>query len=562
MRDAARLVAEVPEPQRSIELRVIGVVAAQAGLEPPSESMLRRNLRICGEARSAAAPLAHLALINHLRMRSDPRTLEECRRALEDLAECEVAAIPDLVFRRWADPLAVAAVAEQLRIYGQVLLGVAERSTVERGRRLIEAGFEVAERSGRSTLSQRCWYRYILTMVHLEAPVAAATDVRPGTMELWRTRHADAALRLAELAVLQFLAGRWESSRATCALAEQAGAATGNEQAIVPVVGVTLALAVVDHPGDQQRVAEFRAVLELLLDDPNLAQFHPVFAAEFGLLLLGQGDLDGAASFADLARSVPAGLFSDVFSLTRRRLDGLLELATDPSKGRARLLELHSVAEAQGRRALVDRLDRDLAASPDVPGDAMARGRPARVDRPPVLIGALGPCLEVDLPDATAIALQGRPAELLALLVAADGATTVDAAIEHLWPEADPRVGRNRLHGVLLRLRRALGLGPDGPISCRDDVIRLDASDGVRVDAWEVAEGLSSDDPPTLLEAVDAYCGPVLSTQFAYDDRVVRYRRRLHARWVEAATRLLKADLEEPVVARIQRRLADDEPGD
>jgi len=84
----------------------------------------------------------------------------------------------------------------------------------------------------------------------------------------------------------------------------------------------------------------------------------------------------------------------------------------------------------------------------------------------------------------------------------------------------------------------------------------------VRVDAWEVAEGLSSDDPPTLLEAVDAYCGPVLSTQFAYHDRVVRYRRRLHARWVEAATRLLKADLEEPVVARIQRRLADDEPGD
>ncbi|MEI6116476.1 MAG: hypothetical protein WCP99_18160 [Burkholderiales bacterium] len=96
---------------------------------------------------------------------------------------------------------------------------------------------------------------------------------------------------------------------------------------------------------------------------------------------------------------------------------------------------------------------------------------------------------------ACALALRGRftiipggpgtgktytAARLLALLVVADGALTIDAALDDLWPDADPAAARNRFHQVLHRLRRSLGIDAGELLTVVDGVIRLDRA---RVDA-------------------------------------------------------------------------------
>jgi DNA-binding SARP family transcriptional activator len=117
---------------------------------------------------------------------------------------------------------------------------------------------------------------------------------------------------------------------------------------------------------------------------------------------------------------------------------------------------------------------------------------------------------------------------------------TIDAAIEALWPGADPDVGRNRLHGVMLRLRRGLGLPASGPISCTEGVVRMERTGSTEIDAWEF-EGLAGGTDPDARAAVDRYTGDVLSAQYAYDDTVEAYRQRLHRLFVRAATAVLEA---------------------
>ena len=64
--------------------------------------------------------------------------------------------------------------------------------------------------------------------------------------------------------------------------------------------------------------------------------------------------------------------------------------------------------------------------------------------------------------------------------------------------EADPDIGRNRLHGVLLRLRRGLGLPATGPISCMRRGGTARAIYAIRIDSWEferVAPGMPAARP-------------------------------------------------------------------
>lgn len=153
----------------------------------------------------------------------------------------------------------------------------------------------------------------------------------------------------------------------------------------------------------------------------------------------------------------------------------------------------------------------------------------------------LAPELSVTVAGESVPAPRGYPAKLLALLVAADGSLTVDAAIEGLWPGADPDVGRNRLHGVLLRLRRGLGFPAGGPISCTEGVVRLERSHRLEVDSWEfeTLAARAGTRPELTGAAVAAYPSDFLSVQFAYDDTVAEYRRRLRRTFLNLATALL-----------------------
>lgn len=73
----------------------------------------------------------------------------------------------------------------------------------------------------------------------------------------------------------------------------------------------------------------------------------------------------------------------------------------------------------------------------------------------------------------------GRPAELVAFLALNDRRSTVDQAIEALWPDTDAARGRERLRTVLRRARRDLG----DLVERHDDLLRLRAN--VTVDAEE-----------------------------------------------------------------------------
>jgi DNA-binding SARP family transcriptional activator len=149
--------------------------------------------------------------------------------------------------------------------------------------------------------------------------------------------------------------------------------------------------------------------------------------------------------------------------------------------------------------------------------------------------------------------LRGYPAKLLALLVASDGILTIDAAIAGLWPDADLDVGRNRLHGILLRLRRSLGLPVAGPITCADGLVRLDRGGAVQVDAWEFERAADRTESAERVQALAAYGEGLLSHQFGYDDTIEAYRRALRATFVRLATGVLA----EPPVGIAPEALAD-----
>ena len=125
------------------------------------------------------------------------------------------------------------------------------------------------------------------------------------------------------------------------------------------------------------------------------------------------------------------------------------------------------MARAEARDGLAALVDGDLAALATPAASA---------DRAPphLVVTVLAPELKVTIGGTPVPPPRGHPAKLLAVLIASSGVMTIDAAIEALWPGADPDVGRNRLHGVMLRLRRGLGLPTGGPISCGEGVVRME----------------------------------------------------------------------------------------
>jgi DNA-binding SARP family transcriptional activator len=128
----------------------------------------------------------------------------------------------------------------------------------------------------------------------------------------------------------------------------------------------------------------------------------------------------------------------------------------------------------------------------------------------------------------------GHPATLVKLL-ALGGPLTTDAAIDALWPDAEPALGRPRLRNVLNRLKDR-----SGPLVVRDgEAIRL--QDGLTVDAEAfeaaAAAALAAVDDERVGRARNAlalYTGPLLPGDM-YDDWCAAPRARLQRRYVSLA---------------------------
>jgi hypothetical protein len=90
-----------------------------------------------------------------------------------------------------------------------------------------------------------------------------------------------------------------------------------------------------------------------------------------------------------------------------------------------------------------------------------------------------------------------------------------------------------------MRLRRSLGLPAGGPIHCAGGVVRLDASANPLVDGWEFERLAAHPDPAAIADALTSYGGDVLRVQFAHDDAVENYRRRLRRTFSRLAATVL-----------------------
>jgi hypothetical protein len=131
----------------------------------------------------------------------------------------------------------------------------------------------------------------------------------------------------------------------------------------------------------------------------------------------------------------------------------------------------------------------------------------------------------------------GHVARLLARLVIAGGAMTVDAVVDDLWPDADPGAARNRLHQVLHRLRRILAVDADGPLTMTVGVVRLD-TDVVRSDVAEL-RSIDPDDRDAALRVVRGYSSDLCAVQFGYDDAFSDARWELSSRLADVVDSLL-----------------------
>ena len=527
------LVDRIPEPSRSVELELLA--ARSAGVfGAPDEPALVDLVKRTEAAEPSLALRAREALADHHRMAGDLRFLAVCEAALGDVLG---AVDPDeQLLETWPHTDlfsndAAAAAAEMLRFYGLGMLFAADRWTIERGRRLVAASFAVARRLGRSVVSPQAWSLYVEALIYLRPAAEVVPRVAAATRRLQELGHGDAAIRLAELAVLEYSMGDYAAAGRSVELGLEWTDLTGYSIARPPLQAVAAALDVARGGDIRDGAARYDDALVEMAAQPRLAFYVPAYAAEFGILLVARGAVDAARRYLAQAEEPAPALVGHLWTLRSRRLRGLLDLAVRrPTEGRVALEALRDEAAEQGRIALVELLDSDLSPT------AQRQPAPASADAPSVVtVRVLGPRLTATVDGEPVAALRGYPAKLLALLVASEGVLTVDAAIEGLWPDADVVVGRNRLHGILLRLRRTLGLPANGPISCADDLVRLDRHGPIVVDSWELAGAGGA----AAWLAAERYGDGVLTHQFAYDDAIETYRRSTRAAFLRTASELL-----------------------
>ncbi len=209
-----------------------------------------------------------------------------------------------------------------------------------------------------------------------------------------------------------------------------------------------------------------------------------------------------------------------------------------------------AAARKLGRRAFEAAAAMGHPALPRVhEADATARltallDQDAAPGAPEPLIGA--PRLHVRLMGVFAVTVDGRaadppdgkPSQLLKLLAVVDRQVPVDEAVEALWPDVDPDVGRRRVRNVLARIRSTCG-----DLVVRDEEsLRLDPAvevDAVRFEAEAKAALAASADRQEGLArvALGRFAGELLPGD-RYEDFTTVARERVAMRHVALLDRL------------------------
>ena len=368
---------------------------------------------------------------------------------------------------------------------------------------------ERLEQASRLAISQTFDYGVTMTM-------KALFDAQCGDWESARRSTEQAELIVDELGI------RWLSSFTHLAEAYEAVAHGSARRGLAAVragrdaqgplfetdTGVWFASLAATLLAQAEAAGEARRLLDSVADRAHQNQL------EFGLadivLLARAGDRDAARaawSELDATTLVPND--------RRWRID--LELArADRLAGVASDVDLDSVKAELERLGLASLFP---LLAPELDEEAAVNAS-LRVG----VLGGLavsGTCGSIELPE-------GHVRRLVKILAVHGGSTTVDAVVDHLWPDVELPIGIRRLKNVVKKTREALGvtaLVREGDVVAFGPGVRLDVDDFeeaiARMRASRRHESAVSRD--AAIRAVELYQGPLLPDE-TFDD-VINHRR-------------------------------------
>jgi len=311
------LVERVPGPSRSFELELLAaaaalglsVVASEAG-DCASLATLQRLVATARSHGEGAELRARALLASQLRLAGDPRLFDWCSAALgRDLGDPPdpASAPPDWLISNGATPHERWAAAELARFAGQALVLAGGGQVVARGRRLVGIALDLLDRAGWDSTSQRAWWAYMEVILYVRDIDEVIPLVRLAAYQLAAAEHHDGAVRLAELATLEYFADQPGRCRRTIEHAREASAATGNSISLAVLDAIQTALDATSEVSAAAAGERIDAVAARLRADGRLAPFEPFVFAELGVTLVGLGDVAAAERMlaAPSLRSTP-----------------------------------------------------------------------------------------------------------------------------------------------------------------------------------------------------------------------------------------------------------------
>lgn len=565
-----RLITEVPPSQRTAVVQVLDAAAAlgldqiEAGDGPgfriddaqleslAAELTDRADPAVADDLRLAVAGLR----TEFLRRRGDVRLVEVALEAVALVGSVDQSAsAAELVADR--HPLARRGLFQVLYGLGAAAQFSGDAGMIAEGERLIDLAFRVAECSGLDVVPLRGQSAYERSLIGLAWPIDVLTPLEEGAAALESIGHPEAANLLVELADTHLRCTDAAAALAVAESAEDWARRTGNELAM-PTAALVRAGAELLRDGpsaanDRALDAAWRG----LVATPRLRRAQPSLAVRVANALLDHGDTERAAQWLERARTrfgdlVQSSYQQQFLASVEERMSIQLGHRPTPLAGDDDLfaaqpagrLERWATFAWDARRRGDDRPARHLLATTDElprPWSERLGAAASSVPAPSrTVVRLLCPEVRVERDGHTVATPTGHAGRLLAQLVLAEGALTVDAVVDDLWPEADPGVARNRLHQVLHRLRRTLNVAADGPITVTDGVLRLDGA-SIHSDVAAL-RSLDPSDRGAALEAVRSYASDLCAAQFAYDDAFDDARWELSSRLHDVAVALLAGD--------------------
>lgn len=494
-----------------------------------------------------------------LRRRGDPRLVEVAMGALDIIGGVGPdASARDLIAERV--PLARRATFHIVHGLGTAALYSGDHATVIEGQRLQELAFDVAEQAGIDTVPHRAQSSYERVAMGIDAVGSAIAPLQAGSTALRAIGHPEAANQLIQLAELHARRGDVRAARSAIDAAADWAERTGNELVLPSIALVQAGVDLLDDGPSESNDRNLDLAWDSLTAGTRLRRAAPAFAVQIANMFLDQDDTLRAGLWLDRARAlvggqVQRGYQQEFINSVVERLRFLSGAANqdltspwvrDPanrfSAQPAGAFEARATTAwdllRRGTPGAAQRLITEFSGELPSPWQSRLGALPPEPRSPAGLrIRLLCPELRVEQDGHPVAGPTGHAARLLARLVLADGVMTLDAALDDLWPDADPVAARNRFHQVLLRLRRALGSATAGSITISGGLVRLDAAE-MTTDVWD----LRSVDPangPSARALIDAYESDLCSAQFAYDDVFADARWELSQRLVTLVSALL-----------------------